>query len=186
MSCAATARAGATMAAHDDDDALVQRLHVTHQRAQALAVATIKQYTPFRALPTQVAKALLIGYDHDLHQYPMTEHEGEMLLVRDVERAFNALRNNLFPLLEISPVRMAVVLHLALVMGFERVHKLPGFWPALKAGDYEAAADAVLLSEWRELIGNEPHNKRRAVDLLYALRTGNFRDAPPKGSTHAH
>lgn len=150
-----------------------------HQRAQALAVATIKQYTPFRALPTPVARSLLIGYDHDLNRYPMTEADGDALLVRDVERAYHELRNNLFPLLEVSPVRMAVILHLAIVMGWDRVHRLPGLWPAMKSGDYEAAADAVLLSEWRELIGDEPHNKRRAVDLLYALRTGTFRGAQP-------
>lgn len=159
---------------------------MTHQRAQSIAVETIKRYTPFRKLPTRVAQALLIGYDHDLNKGQFSEAEADSILVRDVERAYKALQKNLFPLLQCSPVRMAVILHLAIVMGWERVHRLPGFWPAMCAGDYEGAADAILLSEWRGLIGDEPHNKRRAVDLLYAMRHGEFREYKYPGGNNAH
>lgn len=163
------------------DDWSDEVLHMREQHAAEIAAGQIKRYAMFSRMPVKdAAGALVIGYERKLSVVGLSEAEADILLKNDIHAAIAAIRLKTFGLPKLSEPRLAVVAHLALLLGAPLVQTLTEFWRALRAEDYEAAADEMLLSVWPRLIGNEARDKQRALDLVFMMRTGNVR--PPRAN----
>lgn len=146
--------------------------------AQELAVDFIRRYQPFYALPKDVAGLILLGYGWKVQKHPISEEAALAMLRTDVDRSYLGLRAQLHALEHLSAERAAVLFHLAFVLTPEVVLRMESLWSALRRHDYDTACDEILLSEWPALVGNDPHEKVRALAILRAMRTGSFH--PPE------
>lgn len=160
-----------TVAAHD--------LGLREAHAQRIAQVAVRQYTSFRSMPERdVAGVLMVGYLRRIERDGVTQQEADLLLLNDLRRVSAQIRRFMFPLLRLNEVRMAVILHLAFVLGADAVKAMKALWDALRAEDYETAADVMLLSDWPTQVGRDLDERRRAVDLVRMMRTGHNKRAP--------
>ena len=167
----------------DATDFEAQRIEMRDQHAQHLAAVQIKRYAQFHELPVQdMAGNVVLGWERRLNTMPLSKLEADYLLTSQIRRTFDAIHAHTFGILDLSEARLAVVLHLCVLLGIDQVRDMAEFWRAMRARDYEAAAEQMMLSMWPKFIGNDSRDKRRALDILYMLRTGHARPAPHGGS----
>lgn len=168
---------------HAHDAFTEEGFYARERHAIDLAAEQIKRYAIFNRVPTHDAAGILVvGYERKIGIVGVSEHEADMMLRHDLGDVLRAIRNNVFGMPLLSEARLAVVAHLCLLLGVEQVKTLREFWRTMKAEDYEAAADEMMLSAWPRFIGNDARDKQRALDLVFMMRTGRTR--PPR-STNA-
>lgn len=113
------------------------------------------------------AGALTIGYGRNLDAVGITEAEADIMLRADVEvaeRAAEALVGDAWS--SLSPTRQAVVINMAFNLGQTRLAAFKNFMAALRAADYDTAADEMLDSRWARQVGD------RATRLSEVMRSG--------------
>ena len=92
------------------------------------------------------------------------------VLEADVRRVALDLED-LFPVVgRLDAVRQRVLIHMAFNMGVERLLTLPRFISAVQFRNWDAAAEAMMISDWAK------QEQRRADVLAQMMRTG--RDEP--------
>ncbi|HVI60130.1 MAG TPA: hypothetical protein VM619_14825 [Luteimonas sp.] len=146
------------------------------------AVQLIEQYETFHAHPhTTPRDGVVIGFLRRLGTKGITLGEARVMLRGDLTGHLATLRNRIFSqdATRLGAPRIAVILHLAQVMGVQYIADWRALWADLSAGDFDAAANLLLLSEWPRLIGETLQERQRAVVLQQILRTGVM---PPKGA----
>lgn len=169
------------MTDHVHDAFTEEGFYARERHAIDLAAEQIKRYAIFNRVPTyDAAGILVVGYERKIGVVGVSEHEADTMLRNDLADVLRAIRNNAFGAPMLSEARLAVVAHLCLLLSVEHVKKLATFWQAMKAEDYEAAADEMMLSAWPRFIGNDPRDKQRALDLVFMMRTGRTR--PPRAN----
>lgn len=139
------------------------------------AMRLVETYETFHAYPKESAReGLIVGWLRRLGNEGISRGEGLTLLRADLTRRMAALRAKIFmqDAERLGAPRIAVLLHLALVMGERRVIEWDDLWADLARGDYETATDHLLLSEWPSLVGDTQKERERAVALQRILRTG--------------
>lgn len=139
------------------------------------AVRLIETYETFHAHPHDSPKdGLIIGFLRRVGKNGITLGEARTMLRADLTGHLAALRAKIFmqDADRLGAPRIAVLLHLAQVMGVERVVGWRDLWADMGRGDFEAAANHLLLSEWPSLIGETIQQRMRAVALQQILRTG--------------
>lgn len=149
------------------------QLEIRDHHAQQLAEIIIRRFAAFHDVPTQDAAGnLVLGWERRMREWPLSPEEGDYLLRQQLKRVHKAMMENTFPLLKANEARIAVVLHLCVVLGVQEVKQMHMFWACMRNEDYDGAADQVLLSMWPQFVGNEPRDKHRAIEMIYSLRTG--------------
>lgn len=93
-------------------------------------------------------------------------HRGAMLLLdNDIERTIKECRT--FPWFEqLDNVRQAVVASMVFNLGLSKFRQFKKTIAALEAGDYDTAADEMVLSSWFNQVG------KRGPELVEMMRTG--------------
>ncbi len=103
----------------------------------------------------------------------LTRAEVETMVFNDLKSTIEALRSTLINLTHIGPVRSAVLLHVALFLGIEPLQRMTEMFAALRKKDYDAAYRHLMLSAWPGLVGINPAERMRVLNLADQLRTGN-------------
>lgn len=166
---------------HAHDAFTEEGFYARERHAIDLAAEQIKRYAIFNRVPTKdTAGVLVVGYERKIGVVGVSEEEADVMLRNDLRDVMRALRQNAFGSPLLSEARLAVVAHLCLLLGVEPVRALVEFWRAVKAEDYETAADEMMLSAWPRFIGNDMRDKQRALDLVFMMRTGQTR--PPRAT----
>lgn len=98
---------------------------------------------------------------------PMTEEEAEFLLVNDVKAIHNAIYNNV-RLSRLNLARQAVCVNMAFNLGINGFLRFKNMIKAIKADEFEQAANEALDSRWASQVGN------RATELATQLATGEW------------
>lgn len=151
--------------------------------SQRLAESLVKQYSPFRSIPARdAAGVMMLGFDRRIERDGITRVEGDFMLANDVRKTMACLRGLFWGLPNLGEARQAVMLNVAFVLSVEKVRTMASLWGALKREDYNEAADQILLSEWPALVGQSLVERRRAIDLVNAMRTGVLRRHPEEKS----
>lgn len=108
---------------------------------------------------------LTIGVGRNLDDEGITEAEALYLLNNDIQRVETELATVPdFP--QLSDVRQRVLIEMTFNLGLGGVMEFKEMWSAIQAQDWDAAADAMLNSEWATEVG------QRAVRLAACMRTG--------------
>lgn len=113
------------------------------------------------------AGALTIGYGRNLDAVGITQEEADIMLRADVEiaeKGAQALVGDVWTAL--SPTRQAVLINMTFNLGRTRLAAFKNFLAALRASDYQTAADEMLDSRWATQVGD------RAQRLARQMRHG--------------
>src|ERR1700754_20627 len=94
-----------------------------------------------------------------------------ILLEQDIPWYLRQLRTITLNHPNIGSVRLAVFIHVAMVIGIRELLHLPYLWQAVKENRWDDAADALLMSKWP---GNDPRDdeKKRILELARMMRVG--------------
>jgi lysozyme len=129
----------------------------------------IRRDEGFRQFPYRDGRGVLtIGYGFNLESDGLTTEESDSVLDWRVFHRYGELLIALPWVKQLDDARQGVLLNMAYNLG---VHGLLEFAVTLqnvKAGDYEAAADAMLKSAWADQVG------ARAQRLALQMRTGEW------------
>ncbi len=109
-----------------------------------------------------------IGIGRALDVRGISDDEAEALFAADVAETSTALSRELAWVLELDPVRRAVLVDMAFNLGLRGVLSFRRALAALKAGDCETCAVEMLDSRWAEQVG------RRATRDAWIMRAGVF------------
>lgn len=146
-----------------------------------LAIQLVEQYEPFHQFPKDSPKeGQLIGWVRRIGKQGISRGEGRTLLRSDLTGHLAALRAKIFmqDAERLGAPRIAVLLHLAMLMGAQHIVDWRELWDDLGRGDFNAAANHLLLSEWPSLIGDSLQERMRAVALQDILRHGEMPRKP--------
>lgn len=155
----------------DDDRLRLNEAQRVEGEASMIALRHIAGYQPFDKLPDEVSGRMIEAYQ----KIASTNHVGKrdlaILLEQDIPWYLRQLRTITLNHPNIGSVRLAVFIHVAMVIGIRELLHLPYLWQAVKENRWEDAADALLMSKWP---GNEPgeDDKRRILELFRMMRTG--------------
>ena len=109
---------------------------------------------------------LTIGFGRCLDRIGISEAEAAVLLDNDIMIAEQAVAANVVGVESLDAVRRAVLANMALNLGIAGLLGFRRFLGALRAHDWERAADEMLASRWHEQTGE------RAERLAQQLQTG--------------
>lgn len=161
----------------------VTAFYAFEELAKSIAQRLIKRHEPFRAQPTPDGHGgTVIGFLRNLGRKGISTRAATHMLVEDLDEAATALRPKIAQCGEerLGEARAAVLLYMALLpeLGVERVLRWDAMWIALRNGDWDEAADALLLTEWPEVMTGTREKVVRGVALQRVIRTGKqFTDA---------
>jgi hypothetical protein len=155
-------------------DAETQKVFDDEEQIMQVAHRDIVKYPPVVYFPAEQAARMLRDYEKFLEKTAgLTRAEVEIMVFTDLRSTIDALRSTLINLHHIGTVRSAVLLHVALFMGVEPLRKMTEMFDALRKSDYDAAYRHLMLSAWPGLVGVNPHERMRVLNLAEQLRTGN-------------
>lgn len=109
-----------------------------------------------------------IGIGRNLTDIGLSHDEAMMLLTNDIERTRNDLTRAIPWWTKLDEVRQAVVLSMAFNLGIDRLLTFVNTLTFIRNGQYDKAADNMLLSLWAKQVGP------RAKELSMMLRTGKW------------
>lgn len=153
------------------------------KRAIEQAVSLIIGIEPFYTTPTRIGDDIILGYLWSIDKLGVSQAVARVQLEERLKTTISMMRSRLFQCREnLTPDRIGVMLHVALALGAGRVLEMGKVWTAMENGDYDTAADELLLSEWPVALGFDDFCRRRIVSLANVLRHGEGRSpGRPKG-----
>jgi lysozyme len=110
----------------------------------------------------QVGK-ITIGIGRNLDDDGISEQEADFLLANDVKSATAALETNFPWTCGLDEVRKGALVNMAFNMGIRGLAEFHDFLNKMKAGDYRAAAGAMLDSLWARQVG--PRATRLSIQI---------------------
>ena len=130
-------------------------------------IGLIKRHEGVRAFPyIDTVGKITIGVGHNLTDNGITNAVINTILAEDINIAKSEL-DKIYPdWCDLSDNRKMVVVSMMFNMGSPRYLTFKRFWKALKAGQYDLAAEEMEDSKWRRQVGN------RALELSKMMRTG--------------
>lgn len=157
-----------------DDEKLFHRREADIVQA---VIDSVKVLEPFHSRPVKKGGDVLFGWLWAIQRQDISPEIAEQQLRERTMQLLKALRSRFWLLQDLATPRAAVILHVGLLIGAERLVALQELWEALARHDYDTAQDVLLLNGWAEVTGQDPHARRRTLALARMLRTGE----PPKG-----
>lgn len=159
----------------DTDVNDIQRAELTERLTTIVegAVLSIMRNEKMHAFPEKVKGELLLGYLHRIERQGVTQAVAEFQLRESVTLMAQEMIPVLAEIPDTTMARLVVVVHLATDLGMMRVMQMSDFLNALRAGDWEEAADALFRSEWPTLFdARDPKEIDRALTFMRMLRMG--------------
>jgi len=155
--------------ANDDDISGVLR---AEEEAMSIAETHVMRYAPFRLLPEEVALRYTADWFKILAKNGISKREATVMARSDFAQIVQALRGRTASMPYLGSVRFAALIHVAMFITAEAVLAMNAMWAALRAHDFERASEEILMSNYPMMVGTEPEEKRRVLDLARMMRTG--------------
>lgn len=109
---------------------------------------------------------LSIGIGRNLDDEGISRHEALMMLANDIDKRVRLLDEHLPWWRSLDEVRSRVIVNMCFNLGIGGLLGFRRMLAALKAGDYDTAADEMADSKWARQVGD------RAVRLVAMMRAG--------------
>lgn len=119
--------------------------------------------TPYRC----TADKLTIGIGRNLDDCGITQSEAYVMLINDImncEKQLQASMPDIYN--QLDEVRKSVLLNMCFNLGVSGLLGFKNTLALVKAGDWERAANNMLVSKWAKQVG------RRAIELSELMRKG--------------
>ena len=111
---------------------------------------------------------LTIGVGRNLDDVGISQDEADVMLDNDINRAHDACANAFPWFAALDSVRQDVLIDMCFNLGIESLKTFHMTLAAIEQGDYDKASRNMLLSRWRDEVG------QRAVELSNMMRTGTY------------
>lgn len=136
-------------------------------------VNSVKAVEPFYARPSKIGNDIMLGWSWAIQKKEISPRVAEEKLREDVGEVLRELRTELWRLQALEIPRLAVLIHLSLVLGVAQVKGMTNLWHALDVKDYENAHDILLMTNWPSIMstGSE-EGKYRVIAMCRTMRTG--------------
>lgn len=155
---------------HDDE---TQALFESEAKIMQVAHSDIVKYPPVTMFPPAQAARMLKDYEKYLIAHAgLSRPEVEQLVMNDLKITVASMRSTLVNLDHIGPVRAAVLLHVALFMGVDKLRAMKDLFTALYKRDYDGAYRALMLSAWPGFVGINENERIRVLNLADQMRSG--------------
>jgi len=113
------------------------------------------------------AGKLTIGYGRNLDDCGISQTEAYVLLKNDIQNCEKQLLDEIPEIYNgLDEVRKSVLLNMCFNMGIKGLLSFKNTLAFIKAGDWERAANFMLVSKWAKQVG------RRALELSELMRKG--------------
>jgi lysozyme len=109
-----------------------------------------------------------IGIGRNLDDVGISPSEAEAMCINDIDRVEHDLDRNAPWWRTLDETRQQVIAEMCFNLGWPRLAQFKNMLAALKAGDFERAADEAMASRWAAQV------KGRADTLSNAMRAGSF------------
>jgi lysozyme len=104
-----------------------------------------------------------IGVGRNLSDVGISQQEADMLLDNDIKAATVSLESHFPWTMALDDVRLGVLLNMTFNMGIGGLAEFKNFLAQMQAGDFRAAAGAMLDSNWAREVG--PRAQRLSIQL---------------------
>jgi len=127
---------------------------------------TLQKHEGLRTRPYKdTVGKLTIGIGRNLDDIGISEQEAFFLLNNDIQQAVDLTKRILPEFEELDDLRQEVLVNMAFNMG-NRLREFRKMLAAIINGEYNVAADEMLLSRWAKQVG------QRAIDLAKWMKEG--------------
>jgi lysozyme len=113
-----------------------------------------------------LAGNLTIGTGHNLTASGLSQKIRDLIRADDIANATVALESNFPWTMDLDPVRKGALLNMTFNMGIKRLAEFKDFLAKMQAGNFPAAAGAMLDSRWAKQVG------ARATRLSIQIESG--------------
>lgn len=155
----------------DHDAALIAQLDRQLGEATMLALETIPAYPPFSKLPERVNTRMIAEFARIADTNAVSRPELRMLLQETIPGYLSSLRHRLILHPNLGSMRIAVLVHVAMVVGLGNLLGMTRLWQAIHDNRWDEAARALLKSNWPGSASTEAE-RDRIVDIADIFRTG--------------
>lgn len=153
-----------------------QAFYDREHKAIEQALYSIIGYEPFYAMPTRIGEDIILGYLWSIDKLGVSQSVAQVQLEERLKSTISVIRTRLFQCRDLTPDRIAVMLHVSLALGVNRVMEMDKVWAAMMDGDFDTAANELLLSDWPVALGFDDFCRRRIIALANVMRHGERRE----------
>lgn len=158
----------------DNDQELAKvydHVEATEANAVEVAIRHITGYAPFVGAATEIEERGIGAFERLGATRAVTGSEMTELLARDLRRFVRSLRPKTAIYPQMGQVRLAVLAHVAMVIGSKPLMACRPLWDAISGNLWDDASDALLMTRWPEKAKGDDE-RRRVLELARMMRTG--------------
>lgn len=155
----------------DHDAALVETLDRQLAEAAVNVMEMIPAYPPFSHLPSMVNGRMLAEFSRIAETKAVSKPEMKVMLENTVPSYLAALRLRALQHPNLGSMRIAVLVHVAMVIGLPSLLGMDKLWIAVKANRWDEGARVLLKSHWPGSASTDVE-RDRIVDIADIFRTG--------------
>lgn len=136
----------------------------------ALLRATLRRDEGCRLFPyVDTVGKVSVGYGRNLSDNGISLTEADAMLDGDMRRHVADLEKRFPDFIFLDPVRQVVLANMCFNLGITRLAGFKKMWAAIRAGDYETAAEEMLDSKWADQV------QGRATRLAASMASGELK-----------
>jgi hypothetical protein len=143
----------------------------TEARAAEVAMQHITAYAPFAGASDDIDERGIRAFERIAATKAVAKAEMTELLGRDLRRFVRMLRPKTVIYPQMGSVRLAVLAHVAMVIGKQALMDCKPLWDAISESRWDDAQDTLIMTKWPERATTEDE-RRRVLELARMMRTG--------------
>jgi hypothetical protein len=136
-----------------------------------IALEHIPAYPPFSLLPERVNGRMLSEFARIADTRAVSGPELKAMLETTINGYMDGLENRLILHANLGGVRIAVLIHVAMVVGLGSLMGMERLWQAIRDNRWDEGARCLLKSKWPGTASTEAEQDR-IVDIADMFRTG--------------
>ncbi len=155
----------------EHDRALIEQTERSMEEARMIALEHIPAYPPFSHLPDRVNGRMIAEFARIADTKAVSGPELKAMLETTISGYLDALQNRLLVHPNLGAVRIAVLVHVAMVVGHGSLMDMGTLWSAISGSRWDEGARCLLKSKWPGTASTEAEQDR-IVDIADMFRTG--------------
>lgn len=153
------------------DAAIIAQLERSMQEAKMIALEHIPAYPPFSLLPDRVNNRLIGEFSRIADTKAVSKPELTAMLETTISGYLDAIHKRIVVHPNLGSVRIAVLVHVAMVVGHGSLMDMTKLWEAIHHNRWDEGARCLLKSNWPGTAATEAEQDR-IVDIADMFRTG--------------
>lgn len=153
------------------DAAFIAAFEAHLREAAVIALDQITAYPPFSSLPSRVNNRMIAEFARIAETKVVTAEDLRAMLQNTIPGYLAGLRNRLLLHPNLGSMRIAVLLHVAMVIGLTPLLRMDRLWAAIHDSRWDEGARVLLKSHWPGTASTEAE-RDRIVDIADIFRTG--------------